>query len=137
MALRRNRLTKPVFAWAKRVFPTLSETEREALAAGDVWWDAELFTGDPGWTKLRQTRRPTLSDEERAFLDGPVEALCRMVDDWTINWALGDLPPDVCELLKEKRCAAGALATPAGGRPGDPLLRSDEPSGGLGRRLDD
>jgi len=102
MQLRQDLLSKPVFRWAKRALPTLSETEREALAAGDVWWDAELFTGHPDWDALRRLRRAELSDEEQGFLDGPVEDLCRMVDDWTINWELGDLPPPVWDFLKRK-----------------------------------
>jgi acyl-CoA dehydrogenase len=97
------------------VLPKLSDTEREALAAGDTWWDADLFTGNPDWAKLRQVPRATLSDEERAFLDGPVETLCSMVDDWTINWELGDLPPGVWAFLKEQRFFAMIIPKAFGG----------------------
>src|SRR3954447_26142456 len=100
---RRNTLTKPIFTWAKDALPPLSETEREALHAGDVWWDAELFSGDPNWSKLLNTQPAKLSEDERAFLGGPCDELCALIDDWTINWELGDLPEDVWRFLKENR----------------------------------
>ena len=75
------------------MLPSLSDTEREAIEAGDVWWDADLFTGNPDWTKLLAFPAAKLSAEEQAFLDGPVEELCRMLDDWYISWELRDLPP--------------------------------------------
>src|SRR5262245_53376659 len=84
----------PIFRWARHALPTLSDTEREAIEAGDVWWDAELFGGNPDWARLLAFPPATLSAEERAFLDGPVEELCRMLDDWRINWELCDLPPE-------------------------------------------
>ena len=61
MSFRRNWLTRPIFSWARRALPTMSDTEREALEAGDVWWDAELFTGNPDWSKLLDTPAATLS----------------------------------------------------------------------------
>src|SRR6185295_7740049 len=78
---RREYLSRPIFGWAKKALPTMSETEREALEAGDVWWDAELFTGNPDWSKLLATPKAALSAEEKAFLAGPVEELCAMCDD--------------------------------------------------------
>jgi len=60
----RERITRPVFGWAKRALPSLSDTEREALEAGGTWWEAELFSGDPDWRQLRETAPPRLSDEE-------------------------------------------------------------------------
>lgn len=86
MEARRTYLTRPIFAWASRALPAMSETEREALEAGDVWWEADLFTGNPDWQKLLDTPKPELTAEERAFMDGPVETLCGMVDDWKITW---------------------------------------------------
>ncbi|MGE3150737.1 MAG: acyl-CoA dehydrogenase [Pseudorhodoplanes sp.] len=102
-AWRRNRLSRPIFGWARNALPRMSDTEREALEAGDVWWDAELFTGHPDWAKLLATPPAKLSPEEQAFLDGPVEALCGMLDDWQINRELGDLPPEVWDFLKKNR----------------------------------
>jgi acyl-CoA dehydrogenase len=103
MGLRRDYLSRPIFAWARGALPSISETEREALAAGDVWWDAELFSGNPDWNKLLATPPAKLSSEEAAFLSGPVEDLCEMVDDWKINWELGDLPPEVWAFMKRHK----------------------------------
>jgi len=83
--------------------PRLSETERAALEAGDVWWDAELFTGDPDWNRLLDTPPPQLRNDEQAFLDGPVTQLCDMLDDWQISWHTGDLPQPVWDFLKQHR----------------------------------
>ncbi|MDO9125750.1 MAG: acyl-CoA dehydrogenase, partial [Parvibaculum sp.] len=100
---RRNYLTRPIFGWASRVLPSMSETEREALEAGDIWWEADLFTGDPDWEKLLATPKPQLSEEEQAFMDGPVEELCDMLDDWKITWEDGDLPEDAWDFIKANR----------------------------------
>ena len=56
------------------------------MEAGDVWWDADLFTGNPDWAKLLAVPPAELTDEEQAFLDGPVDDSARMLDDWRINW---------------------------------------------------
>ncbi|PKQ08770.1 MAG: acyl-CoA dehydrogenase [Alphaproteobacteria bacterium HGW-Alphaproteobacteria-12] len=101
MEARRTYLTRPIFAWASRALPIMSETEREALEAGDVWWEADLFTGNPDWQKLLDTPKPELTAEERAFMDGPVETLCGMVDDWKITWEDGDLPPEAWDFIKQ------------------------------------
>jgi acyl-CoA dehydrogenase len=103
MGLRRDYITAPIFRWAKGALPSISATEREALEAGDVWWDAELFSGNPDWKKLLATPAAKLSREEERFLAGPVEELCRMVDDWRINWELGDLPEEVWTFLKRHK----------------------------------
>ena len=102
-SLRRDYVTRPIFQWAKGVMPALSPTERDAIEAGDVWWDAELFTGNPDWAVLLNTPAAKLSAEEQAFLEGPVNQLCAMTNDWDVNWTLRDLPPEVWAFLKEKR----------------------------------
>ena len=78
-------LTRPFLLVYRRMLPSMSSTEREALEAGTVWWDGELFTGGPNWEKLMSAKRPELTPEEQAFLDGPCEELCRMVDDWQVT----------------------------------------------------
>ena len=83
--------------------PSLSETERDAIEAGDVWWDAELFTGDPDWDQLLATPPARLNAEEQAFLDGPVDELCAMLDDWKITWELGDMPPEAWDFMKKNK----------------------------------
>jgi acyl-CoA dehydrogenase len=101
--LRRDLLTRHIYQWAKGVMPALSATEREAIEAGDVCWDAELFTGDPDFQKLLDTPPARLSDEEQAFIDGPVEQLCGMLDDWKITWELGDLTPEAWDFMKANK----------------------------------
>ncbi|MGH8250404.1 MAG: acyl-CoA dehydrogenase [Steroidobacteraceae bacterium] len=86
----------------KRMLPPMSTTEREALEAGTVWWDGELFTGGPDWNKLLSAKAPMLSAEEQAFIDGPCEELCRMIDDWDITHRRADLPPEVFDFIKKK-----------------------------------
>jgi acyl-CoA dehydrogenase len=100
---RRDTITRPVFKWASRVVPPISETERDAIDAGTVWWDGELFTGNPDWNKLLAMQPARLSAEEQAFMDGPVRELCAMVDDWKINWEDRDLPREVWDFLREKK----------------------------------
>jgi acyl-CoA dehydrogenase len=114
-SLRRDLLSRPLFRWAQRALPSLSETEREAIEAGDVWWDADIFTGHPDWAKLLAVPPATLSAEEQAFLDGPVEELCGMADDWQITWELHDLPPAVWDFLKAHKFFAMIIPKSYGG----------------------
>jgi acyl-CoA dehydrogenase len=114
-SFRRDWITKPIFRWAQHVLPSLSDTEREAIEAGDVWWDADLFSGNPDWTKLLAFTPAPLSAEEQAFLDGPVDELCRMLDDWHINWELRDLPPQVWDFLKSRKFFAMIIPKEYGG----------------------
>ncbi len=102
-SFRFNRLTRPAFRFAKKAMPPMSATESEAVEAGDVWWDAELFTGNPDWKRLLETPPARLTPEEEAFLAGPVETLCAMLDDWRITWTDRDLPPDAWDFLKANR----------------------------------
>ncbi len=94
-------ISEPMLKLFRRVSPSMSKTEREALAAGSVWWDGELFSGRPKWRKLRQLPKPQLTAEEQAFLDGPVETLCQMLDDWNITHERYDLPPEVWQYIKD------------------------------------
>ena len=72
-------ITRPFLLLYRRMLPSMSTTEREALEAGTVWWDGELFTGAPNWDKLMQATAPVLTVEEQAFVDGPCEELCRKI----------------------------------------------------------
>jgi acyl-CoA dehydrogenase len=85
-----------------RLLPQLGETERIALEAGTVWWDRELFSGAPDWSMLFDFDAQALSESEQAFLDGPVEDLCEMLNEWEISQA-GDLPEEVWSFLKDQR----------------------------------
>ncbi|GGH37650.1 acyl-CoA dehydrogenase [Cribrihabitans marinus] len=100
---RRNRITAPLHKWAKKALPSLSETEAEALEAGDVWWEAELFSGNPDWSRLHAVAEPELTEEELAFLEGPCREFCEMIDDWQINRETADLPPEAWDFLREKK----------------------------------
>jgi acyl-CoA dehydrogenase len=99
-AFRERFVTRPFLKNYLRMLPSMSATEREALEAGTVWWDGELFTGGPDWSKLMSARVPTLTAEEQAFLDGPCERLCGMLDDWDITHRRADLPPAVWDFIK-------------------------------------
>ncbi len=100
--LRRALLTRPVFNLYRRLLPQMSDTERDALEAGTVWWEGELFRGRPDWQRLLAVPRPGLTEEEQAFLDGPAARLCAMVDDWRVTEQEGDLPAEVWAALKRE-----------------------------------
>src|SRR4051812_24736616 len=100
--LRRKIITNRILAIYRRILPDMSPTEKEAIDAGTVWWDADLFSGKPDWDKLLATPAPKLSAEEQAFVDGPVEELCAMCDDWEITHERFDLPPHVWQYIKDK-----------------------------------
>lgn len=99
----RRHLTKPLHRWAKTALPRLSDTEREALEAGESWWDAELFSGSPDWGRFLRVAAPALSEQEQSFLDGPCNRLCTMLDDWKINRREGGVPPDVVQFMKDEK----------------------------------
>lgn len=102
-SLRIKFLSKPMFAYIKKVLPPMSDTERAAIEAGTAWWEAELFRGDPNWGQLLEHKTSELSAEEQAFLDGPVEEFCQMIDDWEITNDLNDLPPKAWKFLKKNK----------------------------------
>lgn len=99
--VRRTIVTRPIMSMVARILPSMGETERVALEAGTVWWDGELFSGNPNWKKLLNFKIQPLSVEEQDFLDGPVEELCHMLDDWQIANDR-DLPPEVWDFIKAK-----------------------------------
>ncbi|MBV4500954.1 acyl-CoA dehydrogenase [Pseudomonas shirazensis] len=89
---RRKVFTGRVFSWFQKTLPPMSQTEREAIDAGTVWWDGQLFSGQPNWNTLLDYPAPKLTEEEQAFIDGPTNELCALVSDWQIGQDL-DLPP--------------------------------------------
>ena len=100
--LRRKLVSDYALRAFQEVMPTMSDTEREALEAGTVWWGAELFSGRPSWKRLFNIKAPALTAEEQAFLDGPVEELCRLLDDWDITHERRDLSPEAWQYIKNK-----------------------------------
>src|SRR3990167_6326227 len=110
VALRQKLFTERLLALYRQAMPKMSKTEREALEAGTVWWDQDLFSGRPDWQKLFDLPAPKLSQEEQAFLDGPVEKLCSMINDWQIVHQQGDLSPEVWHYIRNE--GFFALITP-------------------------
>ena len=100
--LRRAVISRPLFATYRKVLPQMSETERDALEAGTVWWEGELFRGKPDWKKLHAYPKPTLTAAEQAFMDNEVEEACRLVDDWKVTHELYDLPNEAWRYIKDK-----------------------------------
>ncbi len=113
--LRKALISRPFLRTYLRSLPTMSDTEREALEAGTVWWDGELFSGNPDWSKLRSTPPPRLSAEEQSFLEGPCVELCRMLDDFDITHRRADLPPEVWSFLKSRGFFAMIIGKQYGG----------------------
>ncbi|MET0280862.1 MAG: acyl-CoA dehydrogenase family protein, partial [Steroidobacteraceae bacterium] len=113
--LRRALISRPFLKTYLRMLPTMSGTEREALEAGSVWWDGELFTGKPDWDKLLNTSPARLTPAEQAFLDGPVEQLCAMVDDFDVTHRRADLSPEAWAFIKAQGFFAMIIPKQYGG----------------------
>ncbi len=125
--LKKQRLqyfTKPLVAILSKRMPAISDTEREAIESGDVWWEKELFCGRPDWKKLLAIPIPTLSAEEQDFLDNQVETLCSMLNDWEISNQRHDLPAEVWSYLKQERFFGMVIPKEYGGRGFSALMHS-------------
>ncbi|WP_283131303.1 acyl-CoA dehydrogenase FadE [Enterovibrio norvegicus] len=114
-SFRESWLSKPALKAFRGVMPEMSQTEKEAIDAGTVWWEADLFRGAPDWNKLHDIPAPRLSAEEQAFLDGPVNEVCRMVNEYQVTHELADLPPNVWQFLKDKKFFAMIIKKEYGG----------------------
>ena len=113
--IRQSLISRKALSAFKKVLPAMSQTEKEALDAGTVWWEAELFKGKPEWQKLHAIQAPKLSAEEQAFLDGPVNEVCAMVNDFQVTHELADLPPEVWQYLKDNKFFAMIIKKKYGG----------------------
>ena len=113
--IRQQLISRWVFKLMKRALPPMSQTEREALEAGNTWWDAELFSGNPDWKVLQDLPVARLSDEEQAFIDGPVETLCAMLNDWDITHNRKDLPQEVWAYIKQQKFCGMIIPKAYGG----------------------
>jgi len=113
--LRRKLMSDSVLALFRKVMPPMSQTERDAIEAGTVWWDGELFSGRPDWRRLLDTRYATLSPEEQRFLDHDVEELCAMVTDWETTHVYRDLPREVWQFIKDRGFLGMSIAKEYGG----------------------
>ncbi|GBF25962.1 acyl-coenzyme A dehydrogenase [bacterium MnTg02] len=121
---RRAALVQPVFKGIQKILPRISATEQEALDAGTVGWDAELFSGQPDWSKLKAVAPIVLTDEERAFLDGPTEDLCKMLDDWEIRHKERDIPEKVWNFVRAKGFLGMLISKDHGGLGFSPQAQS-------------
>jgi acyl-CoA dehydrogenase len=124
LGFRRQYVSQPLLHAYRSMLPSMSKTEQEALEAGNVWWEGELFSGMPHWSKLLRLPAPKLTADEQAFLDGPTEELCRMLDDWQITHELVDMPADVWEFLKKNGFFAMIIPKEFGGLGFSPLANS-------------
>ncbi len=123
--LRRLLIGRPMLSVFRRILPQVSQTEREALEAGTVWWDGELFSGSPDWSKLLAYPKPRLSAEERAFIDGPLRELCEMLSDWQVTYEMTDLPPQVWQFIKDQGFLGMIIPKEYGGKGFSALAHSE------------
>ncbi|SUW65187.1 Acyl-CoA dehydrogenase, short-chain specific [Buttiauxella agrestis] len=113
--IRKSLISAPVFRSFRKVMPPMSRTEKEAIDAGTTWWEGDLFRGKPDWEKLHNYPQPKLTEEEQAFIDGPVEEACRLANDFQITHEMADLPPELWAYLKEHRFFAMIIKKEYGG----------------------
>ena len=125
VSYRHKIIIKPILSAFKKAMPALSNTEREALESGTVWWDGELFSGKPNWQRLLDSARYELSAEEQAFLDGPTENLCIQLNDWNITHYDHDLTPEIWAFLKQERFFGLIIPKEYGGLGFSPLAHSE------------
>ena len=123
--IRRELISNRLLKIFRKILPQVSQTEQEALDAGTVWWEGDLFSGRPNWNKLLTYPKPKLTAEERAFLAGPVEELCAMLDEWRITRELHDLPPDVWQFIKDNGFFGMIIPKQYGGRGFSALAHSE------------
>jgi len=123
--LRRAVLGAPLLALFRKILPQVSQTEQEALDAGTVWWEGDLFSGKPDWNKLLAFPKPTLTAEEQAFVQGPVEELCAMLNDWQITHELYDLPPRAWQFIKDQGFLGMIIPKHYGGKGFSALAHSE------------
>lgn len=123
--VRRALISNHLLKVFRKILPQVSQTEQEALDAGTVWWEGDLFSGRPNWNKLLAYPKPKLTAEERAFLAGPVEELCAMLDEWRITRELHDLPPDVWQFIKDNGFFGMIIPKQYGGRGFSALAHSE------------
>jgi len=113
--VRKEYISAPILKIFKGIMPKMSKTEQEAIDAGTTWFEAELFKGNPDWLKLHNYPEPRLSSEELAFLNGPVEEICAMTNDWEVTHELADLSPKVWQYMKDHKFFALIIKKEYGG----------------------
>ena len=124
-SMRQQLVSRHALAAMTKVMPTISQTEQEALDAGDTWYEAEIFNGNPDFDVIRKLPKPQLTDEEQAYLDGPVEQLCEMLDDWQITHEDYNLSEEVWQFIKDNKLFAMIIPKQYGGLDYSALLHSE------------
>ncbi|GIU52888.1 MULTISPECIES: acyl-CoA dehydrogenase FadE [Shewanella] len=114
-SFRQNFISRPLLKVYQGIMPEMSSTEKEAIEAGTTWWEADLFAGNPNWNKLHNYPKGRLTAEEQAFLDGPVETVCKMLNQHQVSHELADLPPEVWQYLKDEGFFAMIIKKKYGG----------------------
>lgn len=113
--VRKEYISAPLLKIFKGIMPEMSQTEQEAIDAGTTWFEADLFKGKPDWNKLHNYPQPRLSAEELAFINGPVEEICCMTNDWQITHELADLTPEIWQYMKDHKFFAMIIKKEYGG----------------------
>jgi acyl-CoA dehydrogenase len=114
-SVRKQYMSAPMLRLYKKIMPEMSSTEKDAIDAGTVWWDGEIFSGNPNWHALHNIPQARLTADEQAFLDGPVEQVCGMADDWDITHKDADLSPEIWQFLKDNKFFAMIIKKEFGG----------------------
>ena len=114
-SVRKEYISRPILEIYKKIMPEMSSTEKDAIDAGTVWWDGEIFSGNPNWQTLHNIPKARLTDEEQLFLDGPVETVCKMCDDWEVTHKNADLSAEVWQFLKDNKFFAMIIKKEFGG----------------------
>ena len=114
-SVRKEYISKPILKIYKKIMPEMSSTEKDAIDAGTVWWDGEIFSGNPNWQTLHNISKARLTQEEQFFLDGPVETVCKMCDDWEVTHKNADLSEEVWQFLKDNKFFAMIIKKEFGG----------------------
>ncbi len=114
-SIRQSLFSEKALSLFKKVMPKMSQTEKDAIEAGTVWWEAELFKGNPDWKFLNKVAKNTLTAEEQAFIDGPVNEVCRMINDYEVTHEQADLPAEVWQYLKDHKFFAMIIKKQYGG----------------------
>ncbi|MFT5295579.1 MAG: acyl-CoA dehydrogenase [Colwellia sp.] len=112
---RKQYISLPLLKIFRAIMPQMSKTEQEAIDAGTTWFEAELFRGSPDWKKLHNYETPRLSVEEQSFINGPVEKVCKMMNDWQTTHVDADLSPEVWQFLKDNKFFALIIKKKYGG----------------------
>lgn len=100
---RKNKITKGIFKKFSAITPSMSSTEKDAIEAGSVWWEADLFSGKPNWKRFADIPKPSLTEEEKQFIQTHVQTVCALVDDWQVSTQDFDLTPETWEYIKSNK----------------------------------